>query len=210
MIRYAEKLHEKLLHNLRDYGYFEVIRIFDENDFLNVHVITQEGHNFTVTYSFLDNTNEYEFVGIYRGFLKETQHKKKRLSVREKTWLKRDFDEDAFKCLALMKELDDFTHLEYTLDECGGYYSVKLLAESRIPEELIKLARRGRLDLSLENLALQKKYQPLFTHRELMLCYNKLMYFGSIAAVGKASVAQSVIHQHTARQNGHLHLVKAG
>jgi len=108
-----------------------------------------------------------------------------------------------------MKEHDDFTHLEYSLDECGGYSSLKLIAESRVPEELIKLARCSRLDLSLENLALQKKYQPLFTHRELMLCYNRLMHFTNAGAARTAVVAQSALSEHT-RQEGHLRLVKAG
>ncbi len=207
MIRYAEKLYDKLLFNLHGYGRFEVIRIFNEDEFLNVHVITEEGRNFTVSYIFSEDFCDYSFVGIYRGFLKETQHKKERLSVRELTWLKRDFDAEAYKCLALMKELDDFTHLEYMLDECGGYYSTKMLSDSRVPEELIKLARYGRLDLSLENLALQKKYQPLFSHRELMMCYNRLMYFANGAMQKKAHVAQTYIYGRAANRQNHLHLV---
>ena len=210
LIRYADKLYDRLLHDLRMYGRFEVIRIFEEDSFQNVHVITEEGRNFTLTYSFLEDMNDYAFIGIYRGFLKETQQKKARLTVREQTWLKRDFDEEAYKCLSLMKEIDDFSHLEYMLDECGGYYSVKLLSESRVPDELIKLAKRGRLDLSLENLALQKKYQPLFSHRELMLCYNRLMYFSSMAMSRRARVAQPFINEGAARQGGRLRLVKAG
>ncbi len=207
MIRYAEKLYDKLLYNLHDYGRFEVIRIFDEDMFKNVHVVTEEGHNFTVTYHFSEDFCDYNFVGIYRGFLKETQQKKERLSVRELTWLKRDFDAEAFKCLSLMKEFDDFTHLEYMLDECGGYYSTKMVSESRMPEELIKLARCGRLDLSLENLALQKKYQPLFSHRELMMCYNRLMYFANYTAQKKAQAAQKYIYRRAATRQNHLHLV---
>ena len=208
MIRYAEKLYDGLLHDLRQYGRFEVIRIFEEDMFFNVHVITEEGHNFTATYSFVEDEYDYRLIGIYRGFLKETQNKKDRLTVREMTWLKRDFDEEAHRCLMLMKELDDFTHLEYMLDECGGYFSLKLMSESRVPEELIKLTRCARLDLSLENLALQKKYQPLFTHRELMVCYNRLMHFMSEDAEGKEYAAPAMAG--TARQKGHLRLVKAG
>jgi hypothetical protein len=210
LIRYAEKLYDGLLHDLRQYGRFEAIRIFEEDMFYNVHVITEEGHNFTVTYSFIEDEYSYRLIGIYRGFLKETQKKKDRLTVRETTWLKRDFDEEAHKSLALMKELDDFTHLEYMLDECGGYFSIKLMSESRVPEELIKLARCARLDLSLENLALQKKYQPLFTHRELMVCYNRLMQFMNWGGEEKERAATLDIAESAARHRGHLRLVKAG
>ena len=215
MIRYANKLYDRLLHDLRRYGAFEVIRIFEEDEYFNVHVITQEGHNFTLTYAFYEEDYEYDFVGIYRGFLKETQPRRKSntLSVRELTWLKRDFDEEASRCLSRMKEYEDFTHLEYMLEECGAYYSIKLLSESRVPEELIKLARCSRLDLSLENLALQKKYQPLFSHRELMRCYNRLMYFMNWSAVRTAAgagAAHVVANVNSGRSREHLRLVKAG
>lgn len=209
MIKFAEQLHEKLVTDLRKYGYFEVIKIFEESGYLNIHIITEEGYNLTATYYLSEDTLDYDLIGIYNGFLKETQTKHDRLTVRELTWLKRDFDNDALKCLELMKGLDDFSHLEYMLEECGGYCTVKMLSENSVPEELIKLAGCARLDLSLENLALQKKYQPLFTHRELMRSYNRLMYFANVTAATKANATQLYIKKHTARHKKHLRLVKA-
>lgn len=182
LIRYAEKLYDLLLRDLVHYGYFDVIRIFEEYGYLYVHVITEDRYNLTVVYYYTgDEMYPYQYVGLEYGFIKRRQQQQPqeeyRMTTREKMWLKRDFDRDAYKCYAMMSYYDDFSHLLYSLDECGGYYCIKILVNNNVSSEFKKLFRCGRLDLSLENLALQKKYQSLFTREELEICYNRLHYY---------------------------------
>ncbi|MCK5129006.1 MAG: hypothetical protein KAQ68_04075 [Clostridiales bacterium] len=178
MIKYADKLYDLLFSEFKQYGYFDVIKIYEEPPYFNIHIITQDSRNLTAVYYYTRNENHpYELIKVEEGFVKQMNKYQDRLTTREKMWLKRDFDDDAYKCYSIMKNYDDFSHLLYSLDECGGYYSLKISISSDINNELRKLVRCSRLDLSLENLALQKKYQPLFTQKELMRCYRRLDYF---------------------------------
>lgn len=178
MIKYADKLYDLLLFDLRKYKYFDVIRIFEDNQYLNIHIITYEGYNITAIYYYTSDEYEpYIFMGIKQGFIKKIESKQKKLTVRDEVWLKRDFDDDAYNCYMIMKDYGDFSHLLYSIDECGGYYALIIFISSKANNEFRKLASCSRLDLSLENLALQKKYQPLFNERELEICYSRLHYF---------------------------------
>ncbi len=182
-----------MFNDFHDHGHFDVIKIYENEPYINAHVITQDGRNLTAVYYYTRNQDcPYELIKIEEGFTKQMNNQKS-LTTREKMWLKRDFDDDAYKCYSIMKKYDDFSHLLFSLDECGGYYSLKISISSDISNEFRKLARCGRLDLSLENLALQKKYQPLFTKNELMRCYRRLQYFMSIQTPAYVSIDRKVL-----------------
>lgn len=61
----------------------------------------------------------------------------------------------------------------------GAVSAVKrLIARGTPSESLERLAELGRLELSLEALAVKKEYAPLFTDDEVNACFDSLCAYG--------------------------------
>lgn len=73
-----------------------------------------------------------------------------------------------------MKKYGRFSQLQKLLNEKGYYDGAKILINKDETSGLSDLMISGKADISIEHLALNKEFQPLFTADELKKCKHKL------------------------------------
>lgn len=96
--------------------------------------------------------------------------------------LEREFYREMLKIYrrALVETGYNATRFLQMLQSYGGVETAKKLLSSKISEGYIALWERGRLDLTVEALILNEKWNPLFSDHEREVARERLMAFGYI------------------------------
>lgn len=88
--------------------------------------------------------------------------------------LRAKFELQLAKNVIEMNKIRRFPILQRMLNEHGYFYGAKRLINGEETSGLAELFNAGKQHLSVEALALQVEFQPLFSESELKNCRNKL------------------------------------
>ena len=88
--------------------------------------------------------------------------------------LEEEFELQLSKNVTEIKKHGRFTRLQNFLNEHGYLKGAKILIQKDGTSGLTELFDKGQQQLSIENLALQEKYQPLFSPEDIKNCKRKL------------------------------------
>lgn len=174
--RFVEALQGQLIWDLRDYGPYEIINIYEDGWGMYVHVMISN-KPYTVAYDLNEfRVPPYIFVCVKDGFYRNRKDLLMidRVSHFDIIRLKEQFHLDAVENYESALVYSDFNHMGYLLRECGGYSAAKAMMDHTDTLELYTLAYYGRLDLALESLVLDDRYKTLFTPRDRDICRWRL------------------------------------
>ena len=95
--------------------------------------------------------------------------------MNEKEILIKEFEADLN---AIIKEIEKEVYkpklFKCMVSNIGGYQATKKTISKVNTSGYLKLYDKSRLDLSIENLVINKKYRALFTQEEIKLCNERL------------------------------------
>jgi uncharacterized protein (DUF433 family) len=113
------------------------------------------------------------------------------------TTLEADFHEAMLDIYRRAKSEANYNAVRYLqmVVERGGLAAAKALVEATHPSEAYTaLWERGRLDLSVEALVLQKRWAPLFSDEDRALAGNRLKDYGFSPSEASAEPAKALPH----------------